>query len=70
MQGYPTVKFFGEDKESPSEYQGGRDSDSLIAFAVAEWKKSQPPPEVRLCKTQPASPWLKYRTQLPLMIDR
>ena len=46
MQGYPTIKVFGEDKDSPSDYQGGRDGSSLTAFVMAQWKKTQPPPEV------------------------
>lgn len=46
VQGYPTIKVFGEDKDSPSDYQGGRDGSSLIAFVMAQWKKTQPPPEV------------------------
>lgn len=47
MQGYPTIKYFGPDKDSPSDYAGGRDSSSLASFILGEWRKSQPPPEVR-----------------------
>ena len=47
VQGYPTLKYFGEEKDSPSDYQGGRDSASMTNFIIGEWRKSQPPPEVR-----------------------
>ena len=47
VQGYPTIKWFGESKESPEDYQGGRDSGSLAAFATQHWSSKQPPPEVR-----------------------
>lgn len=46
MQGYPTIKVFGEDKDSPSDYHGDRDSSSMASFVINEWKKGQPPPEV------------------------
>ena len=45
--GFPTIKFFGEDKERPEDYNGGRDSGSLAAFATQRWAAQQPPPEVR-----------------------
>jgi hypothetical protein len=35
-QGYPTIKFFGTNKRSPDDYNGGRDSGSIIAFATAK----------------------------------
>ncbi|KAL4458959.1 hypothetical protein ABPG75_013824 [Micractinium tetrahymenae] len=47
VQGFPTIKFFGENKDSPEDYNGGRDSGSLAAFANERWAAQQPPPEVR-----------------------
>lgn len=34
IQGYPTLKFFGENKKSPVDYDSGRTSADLISFAV------------------------------------
>lgn len=48
IQGFPTIKYFGEEKDDPSDYQGGRDLESLESFVLGEWRKSQPPPEVIL----------------------
>ena len=45
--GFPTLKFFGENKERPEDYNGGRDTGSLAAFATQHWSAQQPPPEVR-----------------------
>lgn len=47
IQGFPTIKYFGPDKDAPSDYQGGRDSGAMAAFVLGEWKKLQPPPEVQ-----------------------
>ncbi|KAL4431619.1 hypothetical protein ABPG77_001461 [Micractinium sp. CCAP 211/92] len=47
VQGFPTIKFFGENKDHPEEYNGGRDSGSLATFANERWSAQQPPPEVR-----------------------
>jgi hypothetical protein len=41
VQGYPTIKFFGKNKNSPSDYQGGRDSGSIVSFATQQWSVSQ-----------------------------
>ena len=50
MQGYPTIKYFpAQEKDQPSDFQGGRDSSSMADFVLAEWRKLQPPPEVQLC---------------------
>ena len=46
VQGYPTIKFFGKNKRSPEDYNGGRDSGSIVQFATQHWAKSAPPPEV------------------------
>ena len=34
VQGFPTIKFFGNDKGSPLDYNSGRDADSLRKFAL------------------------------------
>ncbi|PSC76647.1 disulfide isomerase [Micractinium conductrix] len=47
VQGFPTIKFFGENKDSPQDYNGGRDAGSLSSFALERWAAQQPPPEVR-----------------------
>jgi protein disulfide-isomerase A6 len=36
IQGYPTLKFFGDNKKSPQEYDSGRTAKDLIAFAVKQ----------------------------------
>ena len=46
MNGYPSIKFFGREKERPEDYNGGRDADSLAAFASERWQAQLPPPEV------------------------
>lgn len=46
VQGYPTIKVFGSNKESPSEYQSGRDSGSIIAEANKAWAANAKPREV------------------------
>lgn len=47
VQGFPTIKFFGTNKERPESYEGGRDLASLTSYATERWQKNQPPPEVR-----------------------
>ena len=49
MNGYPTIKFFGSNKEKPEEYDGGRSEDAIVAFATSKWQDQLPPPEVRHC---------------------
>jgi hypothetical protein len=48
VRGFPTIKFFGERKDSPEDYEGARDSGSLAQFATQRWTAQQPPPEVRV----------------------
>jgi thiol-disulfide isomerase/thioredoxin len=45
--GFPTIKWFGEHKSSPQDYDGSRDVSALAAFATERWASQQPPPEVR-----------------------
>ena len=47
VQGFPTVKFFGENKERPEDYNGPREENDLVNFASDKWSRAQPPPEVR-----------------------
>lgn len=47
VQGYPTIKFFGKNKKRPEDYSGGRDSGSIVQFAMGHWSKASPAPEVR-----------------------
>jgi thioredoxin-like negative regulator of GroEL len=47
VRGYPTIKFFGSNKQSPEDYQGGRDSGSIVDFASKHWTEQAPPREVR-----------------------
>eukprot|EP00878_Enallax_costatus_P001518 GHUV01001669.1.p1 GENE.GHUV01001669.1~~GHUV01001669.1.p1 ORF type:complete len:459 (+),score=78.64 GHUV01001669.1:164-1540(+) len=47
VQGYPTIKVFGINKDSPEDYQGGRDSGSIAAFATKAWSANAKPREVR-----------------------
>ena len=34
VKGFPTLKFFGNDKKKPMNYDGGRDADSIRKFAL------------------------------------
>ena len=34
VKGFPTLKFFGFDKNKPDDYNGGRDADSIRKFAL------------------------------------
>lgn len=47
VQGFPTIKFFGENKERPEDYNGPREETDLVNFASDKWSRAQPPPEVR-----------------------
>ncbi len=73
VRGFPTIKFFGQNKNrcvcqqkvcqsvspssqppvpcafhrSPEDYQGGRDTNSIVEFATSNGAKATPPPEVK-----------------------
>lgn len=47
VRGFPTILFFGANKERPENYEGGRDTASLAAFATERWARELPPPEAR-----------------------
>jgi protein disulfide-isomerase A6 len=34
VQGFPTIKFFGFNKNKPLDYQSGRDADTFINYAI------------------------------------
>jgi protein disulfide-isomerase A6 len=34
IKGFPTIKFFGNDKKTPTDYNGGRDAKSFVNFAL------------------------------------
>ena len=34
VKGFPTIKFFGDDKKKPMDYTSGRDADSIRKFAL------------------------------------
>ncbi len=39
IQGFPTIKVFGTNKNSPSDYNGGRTASSIADYAMNELKK-------------------------------
>lgn len=57
VQGFPTVKWFGANKQSPEDYQGERTAAALSDFALKQWGKTAPPPEVRTPKKGTQSHW-------------
>ena len=46
VRGFPSIKLFGENRERPEDYNGGRSLGDLSAFALDRWARMQPPPEV------------------------
>ncbi len=36
IQGFPTLKFFGENKEKPTDYNSGRTAKDLVTFLFNE----------------------------------
>lgn len=47
IQGFPTIKFFGTNKDRPEAYEGARDLGAFVAYGTDKWQREQPPPEVR-----------------------
>ncbi len=41
VQGFPTLKFFGENKSSPTDYGGERTGQAITDFVLSEIKKVQ-----------------------------
>ena len=39
VQGYPTIKFFGNDKSKPVDHEGGRDFEGFVDFCVQKLKQ-------------------------------
>lgn len=46
IQGFPTLKWFGKNKQKPQDYQGGREAAAIQEFAMGHWAKNAPAPEV------------------------
>jgi hypothetical protein len=46
VNGYPTIKYFGNNKERPEDYNGGRSEADIVDFATAKWQDQLPPPQV------------------------
>eukprot|EP01097_Dermamoeba_algensis_P000843 TRINITY_DN1306_c0_g2_i1.p1 TRINITY_DN1306_c0_g2~~TRINITY_DN1306_c0_g2_i1.p1 ORF type:complete len:239 (+),score=76.52 TRINITY_DN1306_c0_g2_i1:1327-2043(+) len=46
IKGYPTIKVFVPGSKSPQEYQGGRDTHSIVSFAEGLYEKYATPLEV------------------------
>lgn len=38
VQGFPTIKVFGEDKSNPTNYEGQRQASGIVQFARKQWK--------------------------------
>ncbi len=34
IKGFPTIKFFADDKSNPIDYNGGRTADAMLTFAM------------------------------------
>mmetsp|Transcript_22746 Transcript_22746/g.57299 ORF Transcript_22746/g.57299 Transcript_22746/m.57299 type:complete len:462 (-) Transcript_22746:276-1661(-) len=47
IRGFPTIKYFGPNKSSPSDYDSARDTSAIVAFALSKWEKYAPAAEVR-----------------------
>lgn len=58
VQGYPTIKFFGQRKSSPEDYNGAREAAAIVSFATDKWSRQAPPPEVVELTSQ--SVWDKH----------
>lgn len=39
LQGFPTIKFFGSDKNKPIDYSGARDASSIVTWAMNQAQK-------------------------------
>ena len=47
VRGYPTIKYFPAGvKSGPEEYDGGRTSDDIVAWALGKHVENIPPPEL------------------------
>lgn len=59
IRGFPTIKYFGPNKSSPSDYDSARDTSAIVAFALSKWEKYAPAAEVGLASaTTPLTPLL------------
>ena len=58
IEGYPTIKYFqsgSKSWDSAQEYNGGRDADGIVSWAMDKWSQNQPPPEVYQLVSQQVS---------------
>lgn len=46
IKGFPTLFYFGNDKDSPEAYQGDREASSIVEFALSKWSVNAPVPEI------------------------
>eukprot|EP01023_Acetabularia_acetabulum_P004805 TRINITY_DN12033_c0_g1_i1.p1 TRINITY_DN12033_c0_g1~~TRINITY_DN12033_c0_g1_i1.p1 ORF type:complete len:466 (+),score=101.85 TRINITY_DN12033_c0_g1_i1:119-1516(+) len=46
VRGFPTIKWFGTDKDKPKDYDQPREAAAIVQFALQRWTKLAPPPEV------------------------
>jgi len=46
VKGFPTIKYFGADKGTPEDYNGGRTKSDLVTFGLDKAESALPPPEV------------------------
>eukprot|EP00252_Welwitschia_mirabilis_P023968 TRINITY_DN6930_c0_g1_i1.p1 TRINITY_DN6930_c0_g1~~TRINITY_DN6930_c0_g1_i1.p1 ORF type:complete len:214 (+),score=56.58 TRINITY_DN6930_c0_g1_i1:44-685(+) len=46
VQGFPTILFFGPDKENPTPYEGARSASAIESFALEQLETNAAPPEV------------------------
>ncbi|CAI0460301.1 unnamed protein product [Linum tenue] len=46
IQGFPTIKVFGADKDSPMPYEGARTASAIESFALEQLETNVAPPEV------------------------
>jgi len=46
VRGFPTMKYFGPDKDSPKDFQPERNSAAIVEYAKSLWQKTAPPAEV------------------------
>lgn len=61
VRGFPTIKYFGPNKSSPSDYDSARDSAAIVTFAMSKWEKYAPAAEVRRAwQRAPLSPPSPY----------
>uniref|UniRef100_A0A4W3IVX6 Protein disulfide-isomerase A6 n=1 Tax=Callorhinchus milii TaxID=7868 RepID=A0A4W3IVX6_CALMI len=46
IRGYPTIKIFHKDEDTPIDYDGGRSKSDIVARAIELFSENAPPPEL------------------------